>query len=102
MIETVEKRQRRIVRERRKLAAFRHALRFFSPVEALKNTYGLSATWDSVRRVASALLSYPVKDIGLAWQIVYYIRHLPDGAERLEAATNEVLAQWKSECRETS
>ncbi len=96
-IETVEKRDRRLVRERRKIADFRHALQFFTPYEALRHMRGMYATWDAVRRVAGALLGTPVKDVFLAWQIVKYVGDLPDGKKRLKAATDEALAWWEEE-----
>ena len=98
-IELIEKRQRRLIRQRRELADFRHALRYLKdPVEALKWTVGLFATWHAVRRVASTLIAWPVQDVPTAWAIVYYVRGLPDGNKRLKEAVVEVVARWESEC----
>ena len=81
-VETAEQRARHLVRERNKLAAFRHALQFYEPYEALQHTRGVGATWDAVRRLAGALMKAEVKDVALAWQIVRYVKKLPDGDTR--------------------
>lgn len=93
-MESVEKRERRLKRERNKLAAFRHALRFFEPAAALRNIRGLTATWDAVRRVSSCLLGVEVRDVFVAWAIVSYVKALPDGQKRLRHATDLALQFW--------
>lgn len=96
-VESAEKRDHRLARERRHLAAYQHALRFFEPYEALRQTFGMYATWDAVRRVASEVMNYPVKDVGLAWQIARFVRDLPDGKKRLRTAADDAVRQWESE-----
>ena len=94
----IDTEQRRLVRRRRNLAAFRHALKFFEPISALGHTVGFYATLDAVRRVASTLIQCYVKDVEVAWQIVYYVRNLPDGSVRLQAAVDQALSQWELDC----
>ncbi|MDZ4250927.1 MAG: hypothetical protein U0990_12700 [Candidatus Nanopelagicales bacterium] len=99
---SVDRRERRRARQRRELAAFRHALRFFEPVEALRNTFGFQATWNAVRRVAAALIGTEVKDVFVAWQIVYFARDISGGKRRLKAATNCAVEQWALAAGETT
>lgn len=100
-IESVDKRERRRQREQQKIASFKHALKYMSdlsdPWEALKWTYGLYATWDAVRRIASVEMGMWVKDVRLAWSIVDYVKALPDGKKRLLAATTEAVRRWEEE-----
>lgn len=96
-VESVEKRDRRTARMRRELAAYRRSLGFFEPCEALSQMYGLQATWSAVRRLATELIGWPVSDVMLAWQIVYFVRDLPDGKKRLKAATEAALTRWEAD-----
>ena len=97
--QTVTKRERRMARERRNLRAFKHTLGYLhDPIEALSHTVGVTATWDAVRRIAAVLIHHEVRDIMLAWQIVFYVKNLPDGTERLKNATDAALAEWEREC----
>ena len=96
-VESVERRERRLGRQRRHLAAFQHALEFFPPIDALRYIRGSLATWDSVRWVASMLITYPVRDVTVAWAIVYFVKSLPDGEERIRKATDEAVAEWERE-----
>lgn len=95
-VESVDKRERRRVRSERHLNAFKKSVRIFDqPYEALRHVYGIYATWDAVKWVASVELGYWVQDVTLAWQFVAYVKALPDGDERLRAAIEEAVKRWE-------
>jgi hypothetical protein len=96
-IESIEKRARRIKRMKNDLSRYQHALRFFGSYEALSHIRGLTATWDAVRRVATALVQWYVADVATAWAIARYVNNLPDGPARLKVATEEAVAGWQRE-----
>ena len=99
-IESIEKRTRRLDRNRREIAQFRQALKHFPANEALSQIYGLQATWDAVRRVATVLIGTPVRDVGVAWGIVGFVENLVDGRHRLRWAVEEALLRWQKELSE--
>ena len=85
---------------RKEIAQVRHAAMFSPPYEALTEISGLYATWHAVQRVATALIQphwREVKDVGLAWGIIDFVRSLPDGEERLRTAIDAALATWERE-----
>jgi predicted component of type VI protein secretion system len=96
-VETIEKRERRLKLERNKFRRTQHALRYMEPPTAFSHILGFTSTWDAVRRVAEALIRCPVKDVMVAWQIIYYVHNLADGKERLRVATDEAMALWERE-----
>lgn len=101
-IETVEKRQRRMKRMQRELDLVSHkwSLGIVDPAEALHWVASFPAVWNGVRRLAGCAIGWHVTDVMLAWQIVGFIKKLPDGKERLKAAANDAVAQWQREIDE--
>ena len=97
MTATPSVRSRRLRLMQSNLRQYQHALNFFAPYPALSQTFGLQATWEAVRRLASTLLRYKVRDVRLAWRVVDFVKVLPDGPERLKEAADEVVETWQRE-----
>lgn len=64
--------------------------------DALSWCYGITTTWEAVRRVASTIVEAEVTDIGLAWAIVRHERAVR-GDEVFDAQVAETLARWRAE-----
>lgn len=97
-LETVEQRQRRIKRMQTELDLVKYKWSFGGdPVDALHWVPNLTATWHGVQRLAGCAVGWYVTDVMLAWQVVGFIKTLPDGKKRLNAAAEEALAQWQRE-----
>lgn len=96
-LELAEKKARRVERSQRHLARFKHALTYMDTTVALNHILGFQATWESVRRVAAEVIAWPVQDVTVAWQIVYFVKALPDGHIRLKAAFDGAIARWEAE-----
>ena len=96
-VESVEKRERRLKRERNKLERFRHATKFLGN-DGLHHIVGFTTTWDAVRRVAGCAIGVGwVQDVPTAWAIVSFVEKLPDGPERLRKATEEAIRCWEED-----
>ena len=98
-IESVERRERRLERSRKRFVRFEHAYRAMGTY-CLHYIVGSEAVWDAVRRVATEILVWPtVQDVATAWGIVHYVKGLPDGEKRLKAALESAMAKWEAELR---
>lgn len=99
-IESVEKRERRLMRERRKYESFRQKALLYrdfkwkwaADVCSLRT---LAATWDSIRRVAGYAIGVGwIPDVMTAWQVFDFVLKLPDGQERIGKAIDTTLSCW--------
>lgn len=92
--------QRRAVRSELNLRRFEHAVECIGPtIDALHWTFGIQATWEAVRRVASEVINAEVTDVSLAWAIV---RHEAEvgGEEALRTSIALALVRWRAEVSE--
>lgn len=103
-VESVERRDRRLKRERMKVQRFRRSVehyRQYPPIEPdVFSVASFTASWDAVRRAASELIQTDVRDVMVAWQIVHFVHKLPDGKKRLQTAVDDALAKWEMEAQE--
>ena len=57
----------------------------------------IHGTWHAARRVAGALICADVRDVSVAWAVLYYVHRLPDGAARLKEAVIQAERGWAME-----